>query len=102
MTLGSEQTAVRLVREREKLELRRERDRVVLDLARDLGTDGLAACLGTTVSVADTIVQRARGRMRDMRSTISARRLEPDRERWREADRHYETLGRRVRLPGER
>ncbi len=84
------------------MELRRERDQIVLELARSLGTDGLAACLGTTSTVADTMVERARGRLTDASPEIAVRRVESDPDRWREADCHYESLGRTVRLPGER
>ena len=86
-------------REREKRELRAERDRLVLELAQRLGPDGLARCFGTTAATADTLVERARGRLAGSASQISAGRIARASERWREADRHYEALGRSVRLP---
>jgi len=89
----------RELRERQKRELRRERDRVVLDLAERLGTEGLAGSLGTSPATAETLVRRARERINFAPRQISAHRLSRDGERWREADRHYEALGRSVRLP---
>jgi len=89
----------RELRELQKEELRRERDRLVLDLSRSLGTDELARCLGTTPATTETLVQRARGRLSDSAGSVSARRMGRDPERWREADSHYEALGRNARLP---
>ncbi len=86
-------------RERQKRELRRERDRVVLDLAERLGTEGLARSLGTTAETAETLVRGARTRVSAAPGQISARRITGDPDRWGEADRHYELLGRSVRLP---
>jgi hypothetical protein len=85
--------------ERQKSELRQERDRIVLDLADSLGAEGLARSLGTTSATAERLVERARGRVYATPGRISARRLARDADRWGEADRHYEALGRRVRLP---
>ena len=87
------------LREREKRELRDERDRLLVELAQSLGSDGVARCFGTTADTADTLVQRARGRLVGTGSEISARRAVRDPERWSEADRHYEALGRSARLP---
>lgn len=89
----------RELRERQKHELRGERDRVVLDLADSLGLDGLAHSLGTSRATAETLVLRARERVSAGPRRITARRLSRDPERWGEADRHYESLGRSVRLP---
>ncbi len=87
------------LRERQKRELRRERDRLVLDLAASLGADGLARSLGTTPATAETLVLRAQARVSARPRRISAARLSADRERWAEADRHFEALGRSARLP---
>ena len=87
------------LRERQTRELRRERDRVVLELAEKLGADGLARSLGTTSATAELMVLRARDRISAAPRQISARRMARDPDRWREADRHYEALGRSVRLP---
>jgi hypothetical protein len=87
------------LREREKRELRHERDRLLVELAQSLGSDGIARAFGTNAATADTLVQRARGRLVPPSNEISARRMQSDPERWSEADRHYEELGRRVRLP---
>jgi len=92
----------RELRERQKRELRRERDRIVLELARQLGTDGLARSLGTSPGTAETLVLRARGRIAAGPRRITARRTMRDPDRWGEADRHYEALGRSVRLPHDR
>jgi hypothetical protein len=89
----------RELRERQKRELRRERDRIVLDLAQSLGPEGLARSLGTTAATAELMVARARGRVSASPRLISARRAARDPDRWGEADRHYEALGRSVRLP---
>jgi hypothetical protein len=89
----------RELRERQKSELRLERDRIVLDLAERLGTDELARSLGTTAATAEMLVGRARGRVSAAPGQISARRLARETDRWGEADRHYEALGRSVRLP---
>jgi hypothetical protein len=89
----------RELRERQKRELRGERDRVVLDLADSLGTDGLAHSLGTTRATAEALVLSARERVAGGPRRITARRLSRDPDRWGEADRHYEALGRSVRLP---
>jgi hypothetical protein len=89
----------RELRERQKRELRGERDRVVLDLADSLGVDGLAQSLGTSRATAETLVARARERVAAGPRRISARRLSQDRDRWGEADRHYEALGRSARPP---
>ena len=89
----------RELRERQKRELRRERDRIVLDLAEGLGPEGLARSLGTTPATAETLVQRSRARISAAPRQISARRVTGDPDRWGEADRHYEALGRSVRLP---
>ena len=90
----------RELRERQKRELRRERDRVVLDLADSLGTQGLARSLGTSVATAETHVLRSRARIAAGPPRITARRSGRDPERWSEADRLYEALGRGVRMPG--
>ncbi len=82
------------LRELQKQELRRERDRLVLDLSRSLGTDGLASCLGTSAATTETLVQRARGRLAAAGEDVVARRQAHGADRWREADRHYEALGR--------
>jgi hypothetical protein len=87
------------LREREKRELRHERDRLLVELAQSLGSDGVARAFGTNAATADTLVQRARGRLVGSNGEISARRVPSDPERWSEADRHYEALGRSVRLP---
>jgi tRNA A58 N-methylase Trm61 len=87
------------LREREKRDLRHERDRLVVDLAHSLGTDGLAQCFGTTAESAEKLVDRTRARLAGATAEISARRIAADPDRWREADRHYETLGRSFRLP---
>ena len=89
----------RELRERQKRELRRERDRVVLEIAERLGTDELARSLGTTAATAETLVARARERVSVAPRQITARRLAYDPDRWREADRYYEALGRSVRPP---
>jgi hypothetical protein len=89
----------RELRERQKHELRGERDRVILDLADSLGLDGLAHSLGTTRATAETLVLRARERVASGPRRITARRISRDPERWSEADRHFEALGRSVRLP---
>jgi len=89
----------RELRERQKRELRQERDRIVLDLAESLGTDGLAKSLGTTAATAEMLVGRARGRVSATPGQISARRITGEADRWGEADRLYEALGRSVRLP---
>jgi hypothetical protein len=89
----------RELRERQKRELRGERDRVVLDLADSLGVDGLAHSLGTSRATAETLVLQARERISAGPRRITARRLSRDPDRWGEADRHYEALGRSVRLP---
>jgi hypothetical protein len=91
----------RQLREREKRELRHERDRLLVELAQSLGSDGIARAFGTNAATADTLVQRARGRLVTPGNEISARRVQSEPERWSEADRHYEALGRNVRLPGE-
>lgn len=88
----------RELRERQKRELRGERDRVVLDLADSLGLDGLAHSLGTSRATAETLVLQARERLSSGPGRITARRLPRDPDRWGEADRHYEALGRSVRL----
>jgi hypothetical protein len=44
-------------------------------------------------------VARARERVAAGPRRISARRLSQDRDRWGEADRHYEALGRSARPP---
>ena len=90
------------LREREKRELRHERDRLLVELAQSLGSDGIARAFGTNAATADTLVQRARGRLVGPNNGISARRGQSDPERWSEADRHYEALGRSVRLPDGR
>ena len=51
------------LREREKRELRHERDRLLVELAQSLGSDGIARAFGTNAATADTLVQRARGRL---------------------------------------
>src|SRR5581483_8570873 len=89
----------RELRERQKRYLRGERDRVVLDLADSLGLDGLARSLGTTRATAETLVARARERAAAGPRKIVARRASKDPDRWGEADRHYEELGRSARLP---
>jgi hypothetical protein len=89
----------RELRERQKRELRRERDRVVLDLADRLGTEELARSLGTSFATAESLVRTARERVSVGPRRITARRVTRDPERWSEADRHYEALGRSVRLP---
>ena len=85
------------LRERQKRELRRERDRILLDLAASIGPDGLARSLGTSAATAETLLRRAQARVAVAPPQISARRIA--RERWAEADRHYEQLGRSTRLP---
>jgi hypothetical protein len=87
------------LRERQKHELRGERNRVVLALADSLGVDRLADSLGTNRATAETLVLRARQRVADGPRKLVARRLSRDPDRWGEADRHYEVLGRSVRLP---
>jgi hypothetical protein len=87
------------LRERQKRELRRERDHVVLDLADRLGTEELARSLGTSPETAETLVRRARERVSFAPRQISARRITRDPERWLEADRHFEALGRSERPP---
>jgi hypothetical protein len=83
--------------ERQKQEIRRERDHIMLSLARDLGAEGLAARLGTSDSVTETLLARARERLAHDRDggpeEIAARRLGAG-ARWAEADRLYEELGR--------
>jgi hypothetical protein len=87
--------------EREKGELRSERDRVLLDLAESLGLDGLAQSLGTSSATAEKLLAGARGRILAAPPAIAARRRSEEQDRWAEADRLYETLGRDARLPGE-
>jgi hypothetical protein len=87
------------LRERQKQELRRERDLIVLELARKLGADGLADSLGTSATTTETLLGRVRGRIALEPAEFAARRITRDPDRWREADRHYEALGRSVRLP---
>jgi len=88
----------RELRERQTRDIRRERDRLVLDLADSLGAEGLARTLGTSLATAETMVLRAQARVSAAPRRITARRAQRDPERWGEADRHYESLGRSVRL----
>lgn len=96
---GSSRSGTEL-REQQTEELRRERDRLVLDLSRSLGTEGLASCLDTSAATTEALVQRARGRLGGAGEEVVARRLTSGQDRWAEADRHYEALG-RIRLPFE-
>ena len=90
----------RELRERQKRELRaRTRPRSCSTSPGSLGTDGLARSLGTSAGTAETLVLRARGRISAGPRRITARRTTRDPDRWGEADRHYEALGRSVRLP---
>src|SRR5438270_11519527 len=88
----------REMRERQKRERRGERDRVVLEIAQSLGVEGLARSLGTSPETAEELVQRARARAAAAPREITARRAGRDPERWSEADRHFEELGRSARL----
>jgi hypothetical protein len=87
-----------VIRERQKKELRRERDAIVLAVAKDLGEQGLAERLGVGQPAAAKLLAGARERLDATRSPaeheIAARRLGGDRDRWAEADAHYEQLGR--------
>ncbi len=94
-----------IARERQKKELRRERDALVVRLARDLGEQGLAESFGVARPVIGKLLADARERLAaggasPSAGEIVARRLTtasrggaPDRERWAEADAHYEALG---------
>jgi hypothetical protein len=89
-----------LARERQKAEIRRERDEMLLAIERDLGPDALAQRLGADSEVTHALLDSARRRLADAesRSAVSEirarRRRVPDGERWAEADRHFEALGR--------
>jgi hypothetical protein len=87
-----------VIRERQKKELRRERDAIVLSIARDLGERGLADRLGVSQPSAAKLLAGARERLDASPSPaeheIAARRLGADRDRWAEADTHFEQLGR--------
>jgi len=86
-------------RERQKDELRHERDRLVLDLARELGEQGLAVRLSVTRAVLEKILAGARERLAagasSAREPATAAGSPPvGRDRWPDADSHYEALGR--------
>jgi hypothetical protein len=87
-----------IARERQKRELRRERDHLLLDLARGLGEQGLAERFGVTPAVLDMMLADARERLACATSAaepgITARRGASGRDRWPDADAHYEALGR--------
>ncbi len=96
--VGEGSAARYLARERQKQELRRERDSVVLALAKDLGAQGMAERLGVSPRVVEKLLADARARRdregsTDAEQEIVVRRLGVDRERWAEADAHYEALG---------
>ncbi|HXR28214.1 MAG TPA: hypothetical protein VN772_01455 [Solirubrobacteraceae bacterium] len=93
-----------LARERQKQELRRERDVLLLDLARDLGTEGLAERLGVTGPAVGRLLTDALDRLdadapSPRRPRIGGGRSGVGRDRWVDADVHYETLGRRTDSP---
>ncbi len=95
---GEGSVAGYLERERQKQELRRERDGIVLALAKDLGEQGMAERLGVSRGVVEKLLADARARRdregpADAEPEIVVRRLGVDRERWAEADAHYEALG---------
>jgi len=89
-----------LARERQKDEIRRERDQMLVAIAGDLGADGFARRLGTDPAVTHALLDNARRRLADAeaRSAVSeiraSRRRVPDHDRWADADRQYEALGR--------
>jgi hypothetical protein len=88
--------ARRVACERQKAELRRERDRMLLAIGDQLGAGGLAQQLGSSEAVADAMIARARERLQDAGPDLGSRRSgnPPDPDRWAEADRLYEALGR--------
>jgi hypothetical protein len=92
-----------LARERQKQEIRRERDQMLIAIARDLGADDFARQLGTDAAVTHALLDNARRRLADAeaRNAVSeiraSRRRLPDHDRWAEADRQYEALGRSPR-----
>jgi hypothetical protein len=95
---SSTNAARHIARERQKRELRRERDAIVLAIARDLGEQGLAERLGVAQPVVDKLLADARDRLgagvpAPQEAEMSVRRQTRDRERWAEADAHYEALG---------
>jgi hypothetical protein len=83
--------------ERQKRELRRERDTLVLALAHDLGEPRLAERMGVAQGVIGRLVATARHSLRGSSlcgdAPIVVRRLSSDRDRWADADAHYEALG---------
>jgi hypothetical protein len=87
-----------IARERQKKELRRERDALLVRLARDLGEQGLAESFGVARPVIGKLLADTRARLdagdaqQDM-GEIVVRRISADRDRWAEADAHYEALG---------
>ncbi len=96
-----------LARERQKQELRRERDGIVLALAKDLGEQGMAERLGVSRRVVEKLLADARARREregpaGVVPEIVVRRLGVDRERWAEADAHYEALGNAAELRDRR
>jgi homoserine dehydrogenase len=96
--VGAGGVASYLARERQKQELRRERDGIVLALAKDLGEQGMAERLGVSRRVVEKLLADARARREregpaDAEPEIVVRRLGVDRERWAQADDHYEALG---------
>ena len=98
---GEGGTARRLIaRERQKAEIRRERDEMLMAIARDIGPDGFAQRLGADAEVTHALLDSARRRLADAeaRTAVSqiraSRRTVPDSDRWADADRQYEALGR--------
>ena len=96
-----------IARERQKRELRHERDVMVLRIARDLGEQGMAERLGVGRPVIDKLLAGARSRL-DVEAAsvdgpgIAVRRLPLERERFADADDHYEALGSASPLGGRR
>lgn len=72
----------------------------ILAIARDLGECELAEQLDVQPAVVDKVLASARERLNT--STITARRMRANRDRWADVDRYYEALGSRPRISPRR